>query len=189
MSLLDILLVGILALSVASGFVAGFARVGISFMAAVAGLLFGFWFYGIPAATLHNYLSSELLSDFLGFMLIFLGCITVGALIGKLLSKFFKWTGLTWLDRAIGGAFGFVRGCLMAIAFVAVLMAFTPKPTPNWMVDSKLLPYAVGASDLASSLAPQALKDAFDDGLREIRKAWNEQLKKHKRKLEKEGEA
>ncbi len=189
MNLLDILLVVILALSVASGFVAGFARVGISFIAAIAGLLFGFWFYGIPAATLHKYLSSEMLSNVLGFLLIFLGFSAVGALIGKLISKFFKATGLSWLDRILGAGFGFVRGALMVVAFVAVLMAFTPKPMPNWMVDSKVLPYAVDASDLCASLAPRALKDAFDDGLREIRKVWDEQMKEYKRKTHKEGEA
>jgi membrane protein required for colicin V production len=179
-NLLDILLVILIAASVATGFVAGFARVGIGFLATVVGLVFGFWFYGIPAATIHKYVSSEALSSIFGFLLVFLGCIAVGGLIAKLLSKLFKWTGLTWLDRLFGVAFGFVRGALIAVVFVAVLMAFVSKPLPNWMVDSKLLPYAVDASDVCASLAPQALKDAFEDGLHEIRKAWQDQLKKKK---------
>jgi membrane protein required for colicin V production len=186
-NLLDILLVILIAASVATGFVAGFARVGIGFLATVVGLVFGFWFYGIPAATIHKYVSSETLSYIFGFLLVFLGCIAVGGLIAKLLSSIFKWTGLTWLDRLFGGAFGVVRGALMAIAFVAVLMAFVSKPLPNWMVDSKLLPYAVDASDVCASLAPQALKDAFQDSLHEIRKAWQDQLKR-KKKLGKEAE-
>jgi membrane protein required for colicin V production len=180
LNLLDILLVMIVALSVVTGFVAGFARVGIGFLATIVGLLFGFWFYGIPAATVHKYVSSETLSNIFGFLLIFLGVIAVGGLLAKLLSKVFKWTGLSWLDRLFGAVFGVVRGSLMAVAFVAVLMAFTSKPLPNWMVDSKLLPYAVDASDVCASLAPQALKGAFEDGLREVRKAWEEQLKKNK---------
>lgn len=180
MNLLDILLVILIAASVATGFVAGFARVGIGFLATVVGLVFGFWFYGIPAATIHKYVSSEALSYIFGFLLVFLGCIAVGGLIAKLLSKLFKWTGLTWLDRLFGGAFGVVRGALIAIVFVAVLMAFVSKPLPNWMVDSKLLPYAVDASDVCASLAPQALKDAFQDSLHEIRKAWQDQLKRKK---------
>ena len=188
MNLLDILLVILIAGSVAAGFVAGFARVGIGFLATVAGLIFGFWFYGIPAASIHKYMSSETLSNIFAFLLIFLGCIAVGGLIAKLLSSVFKWTGLTWLDRLFGGAFGVIRGALIAIAFVAVLMAFTTKPLPNWMVDSKLLPYAVDASDVCASLAPQALKDAFEDGLREIRRDWNELKKKQNRKPGKEAE-
>ena len=180
MNLLDIMLVIIVATSVVAGFVAGFLRVGIGFMATIAGLLFGFWFYGIPADAIHAHMGSEMFSNIFGFLLIFLGCMAVGGLLAKLLSKLFKWTGLTWLDRLFGGVFGIVRGSLIAVAFVAVLMAFTTKPLPNWMVSSKLLPYAVDASDMCASLAPQALKDAFEDGLHEIRKAWDDQLKKNK---------
>ena len=49
MSLLDLLLIAIVGGSVVSGFLAGFARAGVGFAAAVTGILFGFWFYGIPA--------------------------------------------------------------------------------------------------------------------------------------------
>ena len=130
MNLLDILLVIILAASVATGFIAGFARVGIGFIATLSGLLFGFWFYGIPAAWFHQHIKSETTCNLLGFFTVFLGFMFAGALIGKLLSKLFKWTGLSWLDRLMGGVFGLVRGGLIAIAFVAVLLAFTAKPLP-----------------------------------------------------------
>ena len=99
-----------------------------------------------------------------------------------MLSKLFKWTGLSWLDRLLGGAFGFVRGSLIAVAFVAVLLAFTPKPLPNWMVDSTILPYAVDASNVCADLAPNAIKQAFRESLHDIQILWQEQLKKKKRK-------
>ena len=185
MNLLDILLVIVVGVSVAAGFMAGFARVGIGFIAAISGVLFGFWFYGVPAEWFHRHLhASETMSNLLGFFAVFFGFVIVGGLIGMLLAKLFKWTGLSWLDRLLGGAFGFVRGGLMAVAFVAVLMAFTPKPLPNWMYDSQVLPYAVNASDLCAALAPNAIKEAFREGLQDIRKAWDDQLKKKKKKLE-----
>ena len=130
-SLLDLLLVVIVGGSVVSGFLAGFARAGIGFLAAIAGVLFGFWFYGIPAAWIHKYVSSSTFSNLVGFLVVFLACTVLGGLIGKLLSKLFKWTGLSWLDRLMGAGFGLVRGGLAAVAFVSVLMAFTPKPVPQ----------------------------------------------------------
>ena len=136
MSLLDLIVLLFIAASVVGGFVAGFARSGIGFLAAVFGVLCGFWFYGIPAAAVHKYVHSVTASNLIGFFVVFFGLIFVGALIGKLLSKLFKWTGLSWLDRLMGAAFGLVRGALVAVAFIAVLLAFTPKPTPNWMVNS-----------------------------------------------------
>jgi membrane protein required for colicin V production len=182
-NLLDILLVIVVATSVVTGFLAGFARVGIGFIATISGLVFGFWFYWIPADWIHRHLTQSLtLANLMGFFAVFFGFVLVGALIGKLLSKLFKWTGLSWLDRLMGGLFGFVRGALTGIAVVAVLLAFASKPLPNWMIDSKILPYAIDASDVCAALAPAAVKDAFRDSMRDIEKIWDEQLKK-KRKV------
>ncbi len=186
MNLLDILLVIIVGASVVTGFLAGFARVGIGFIATVSGLLFGFWFYGIPAAWLHRHLSSQAVSNLLGFLVVFFAFVFVGALIGKLLSRLFKWTGLSGLDRLLGGSFGLVRGALVAVAFIAVLMAFTPRPLPNWMIDSKALPYALEASNLCASLAPSSIKDAFRESMQDIRKAWDDQIKRKPRKKDRE---
>ena len=184
MSLLDLIVLLIVGASVVGGFVAGFARGGIGFLAAVFGVLCGFWFYGIPATTVHKYIHSWTASNLIGFFVVFFGLIFVGALIGKLLSKLFKWTGLSWLDRLMGAMFGLVRGALVAVAFIAVLLAFTPKPTPNWMVNSTVLPYAIDASNALAALAPTAIKEAFRESVREIRKIWDEQLREARLKLE-----
>ncbi len=182
MSLLDLLLGLIIVSSVMAGFVAGFARVGIGFCATVAGIVFGFWYYETPAAWIHKYLSSQTVSNVLGFLVVLWAVLLVGSLVAKIVAGLFKMTGLSWLNRLLGAAFGFVRGALIGVAFVAALLAFAPKPLPNWMVNSLLLPYAIDASDLCASIAPAALKDAFREGVEEIRKDWDEQLKKAKRK-------
>jgi membrane protein required for colicin V production len=181
-NLLDILLVIVVGTSVVTGWLAGFARVGIGFLATISGMLFGFWFYWIPGDWFHKHVTTSVVaSNLCGFFTVFFAFVIVGALIGKLLSKLFKWTGLSWLDRLMGGAFGLVRGSLIAIAFVAVLLAFTSKPLPNWMVDSKILPYAIDASDVCAALAPKKLKDDFRESMRDIEKLWDEQLKKKKK--------
>lgn len=182
MSLLDILLVFIVGASVVTGWIAGFARVGIGFIATISGLLFGFWFYGIPAEWFHRYIHSVALSNVFGFLTVLFIFNIVGALVGKILSKLFKWTGLSWLDRLMGGAFGLARGGLIGVAFVAALLAFAPRPLPNWMVDSAMLPYAIDASNMCAALAPASIKDAFREGMNDIRKIWDEQLKKKKKK-------
>jgi membrane protein required for colicin V production len=176
-SFLDFLLAIIILSSVITGFMGGFARVGVGFCASVAGILFGFWFYGIPAAWFNTYLHADTASNLLGFLAIFFGFLVAGSLVGMLLAKFFRWTGLTWLDRLLGGAFGFVRGGLVAIAFVAVLLAFAPRPLPGWIVGSRMLPYVAGASNVVAALAPNAVTQAFRDTLGEIRKVWDEKLK------------
>lgn len=182
MNFLDLILIAIVGGSVVSGFMAGFARTGVGFLAAVAGVVFGFWFYGIPAAWVHKFLSSGGVSNLVGFLIVFVGCIVAGGLIGKLLSTLFKWTGLSWLDRLMGGAFGLVRGALAAVACVSVLMAFTPRPAPAWMIGSTLLPYAIDGSNMIAALAPRALKDPVRESIQEIRQAWNDQVRKSQKR-------
>jgi membrane protein required for colicin V production len=174
------------AASMFAGFTAGFARMGIGIAASIAGLLFGFWFYGIPAAWIAPYVKSKLMADMFGFFIVLFAFISLGAMISRILSRFFKWTHLSWLDRLLGVGIGFVRGVLLAVAFVTALMAFTPKPAPNWMVDSKLLPYAVDAAHTCAALTPQPIKEAFAESMSEIRKAWEEQIRRkpHKKQPE-----
>ena len=186
MSLLDLLVIVVIGASVLTGFLAGFARVGIGFIATLCGVLFGFWFYGIPAGWIHQHIKSATASNLLGFFVVFFAFIFAGALLGKLLSKLFKWTGLSWLDRLMGAAFGFVRGALVAVAFIAVLLAFTPKPMPNWMVNSMVLPYAIDTSNILAAMAPRAIKDAFEDSMNEIRTVWEAQVKKAQKEGKKE---
>ena len=124
MSLLDLLVVIVIGASMAAGFVAGFARVSIGFLAAILGVVLGFWFYGIPAGWVHRYLHSAAISNLIGFLLVFWAILAIGALFAKVTSKLFKWTGLSWLDRLLGGAFGLVRGALIAVVMIAVLLGF-----------------------------------------------------------------
>jgi membrane protein required for colicin V production len=184
-SLLDLLLIAIVGGSVVSGFLAGFARAGVGFAAAVSGVLFGFWFYGIPAEWIHKYVSSSTFSNLAGFLIVFVACVALGGLLGKLLSKLFKWTGLSWLDRMMGAGFGLVRGGLAAAAVVSVLMAFTPRPIPAWMTGSFLLPYGIDTANILAALAPRALKSAVNQTVDEIRRAWDDEVRKSRKGNEK----
>jgi membrane protein required for colicin V production len=180
-NLLDILLAAIVAGSVVAGWMAGFARAAIGFIAVVGGILCGFWFYGIPTAWMREVLRSETVANVAGFVVVFFTFQLAGGVAGKVLSKLFQWTGLSFLDRFFGAGFGLVRGALAAVALVAVLMAFTPRPTPNWMAGSAVLPYAVDAADLCAALAPRALKDGVREGMAEIRKVWEDQVRRAER--------
>ena len=181
MSLLDLLLAVMIGASVYSGFRVGLARASVGFFATIAGVIFGFWFYGIPADWFRERLGSETAANLFGFLTVFAATLIVGGILGQILSKIFKWTGLSWLDRILGAGFGLVRGALAAVALIAVLMAFTPKPVPNWMTGSTVLPYAIEASYWCAALAPHEVKAAFAASLTEIRDVWKQQLERAKR--------
>lgn len=181
MNYFDFILILVVGASVIAGFAAGFARVGIGFLAMLAGIVCGFWFYGVPAAYLTAYISRPLANIF-GFLIVFGLFIAVGSLVATLASKLFRWVGLSWLDRLAGGAFGFLRGVFLVVAFVTVLTAFTGKPPLKGMVDSKTLPYALEASHWFAALAPYELKEAFDGSWKDLRTIWKEHLRDEHRK-------
>lgn len=176
MSWLDIVVLAILGYSVFAGFKGGFARVGIGFAATVVGIICGFWFYGIAAAHVADYVASRGVANLLGFLLVFGAFVLAGALLGRVLANLFKWVGLSWLDRLLGAAFGFLRGAVIAVALVTVILAFAPTPPPRSIVQSKTLPYVIDTSSVLAAITPHAVKDAFRETKDKVKKMWEDHV-------------
>lgn len=174
MNWVDYLLIAIIAVSVISGFAAGAARVGVGFIAAFIGIFAGFWCYGSAAAYIIDYVNSKAVANLIGFFVILAGVVLLGALLGRLLASLFKWIGLSWFDRLLGAAFGFVRGGLVAVAIVTVLLAFAPAPPPPSIIDSRMMPYVLDASNLLAAATPREVKDAFRETKQKVKKIWND---------------
>lgn len=172
MNWIDLLLLVVIGASLLTGLAAGFARVGVGFVAMLVGLFGGFWFYGIVAAYVMDYVNSRAIANLIGFFVIFFGVMLVGAIVGRILAKFFKWVGLSWLDRLLGGAFGLARGLVIAAGIVTVLLAFAPMPPPASVVDSKLMPYVIDVSGIFAALTPREIKDSFYATKDKLMAAW-----------------
>lgn len=173
MNWIDLILVLVIAGSVLAGLAAGFARAGVGFAAMIAGMFCGFWFYGIVAAQVIDYVSSRAIANLIGFFVILIVVLVVGAIVGRILAKFFKWVGLSWLDRLLGGVFGIVRGFVIAAAMVTVLLAFAPSPPPPSVLDSKLLPYVIDVADVLAALTPREMKDQFYATKDKVKAVWS----------------
>jgi membrane protein required for colicin V production len=170
---MDLVLILVIASSVIAGFAAGFARVGVGFAAMIVGMFCGFWFYGIVAGYVIDYVSSRAIANLIGFFVILMGVLLVGAILGRILAKFFKWAGLSWLDRLLGGAFGVVRGFFIAAAMATVLLAFAPSPPPPSVVGSKVLPYVISVSDVLAAVTPHEIKDSFYATKDKVKADWS----------------
>jgi membrane protein required for colicin V production len=168
----DVALILIILWSVAVGVRAGLARVVVGFCATIAGFLAGFWFYRLIAAKLAPWISDATLANFLGFIILFVGVLILGSFVANILSKLFDWVGLSWFNRALGGAAGFVRGVLIIAALVDVLVAFAPSPTPEVLQHSIVVPYISNVAGWLVDLAPRALRDAFDEDMEDLRRYW-----------------
>jgi membrane protein required for colicin V production len=107
-----------------------------------------------------------------GFFLIFFGVALLGSLIAALLSRMLRWVGLSWFNYLLGGVAGFVRGALVVAVLANVLVAFAPSPVPDYLSNSRVLPYANGVASVLAEFAPQQLKDSFAHQMESLKQIW-----------------
>jgi membrane protein required for colicin V production len=171
---LDIVLILIIASSIFSGFASGMARVIVGMGTTILAIILSVWFYGSMAGVFQEYVSSRAIANIIGFFVVFVCIMVAGGLLGALLAKLFKWVGLGWLDRLLGGALGLVRGILISVVLIMIVMAFTATPPPRSVVNSRIAPYVVGAASVLTAITPHELKDGFRESYERVKKAWND---------------
>lgn len=166
----DWLLVGILVYSTVVAFVRGFFREVFSLVGLVAGILLASWNYRLVAAELVQVLGghiSRAVADVIGFLAIALIVMVGCGLVGKVLSKTAKTVGLGFLDRLLGAAFGFVRGCLLGVAVMMAAAAFVPGE--SYLSESPLSSCFLAGAHAVSFVVPANLEKQIRLGVAAIR--------------------
>lgn len=171
---LDIVLAIVILFSAVAGLRAGFTRVVIGLLATIVGLIAGFWCYRIVGDQLRGLITTPAIANAVGFFLIFFGVALLGSIVAALLSKLLRWVGLSWFNYLLGGVAGFARGALVVAVLANVLVAFAPSPVPNYLRNSRVLPYANGVASVLAEFAPRQLKDSFSRQMENLKQIWAE---------------
>ncbi len=137
----------------------------------VVGFLCATWSYGMAGEQLVGVTGSRPLANLLGYLLIFIGVLVVGALFGIVLTRILRVVGLSWADRLLGAGFGLVRGMVLVTVFLWIVTALTPL-APKALVGSITAPHALRAGRLLSALAPFELKNGFERSYRQLVSLW-----------------
>ena len=117
----------------------GFVQELISLASVVIGLVVAAIGYARAAVWFDDLTKSHEIALGLGFLVLFLGTLLVGALVGIVARKLIKTAGIQWFDRFLGGVFGLVRGVLVDAILLMALLAFAIKP--DAVRQSALAPY------------------------------------------------
>ena len=153
---LDLLLLGILLVSLIWGLFRGVVR---DVLALGTWVLAGWltWRYG---ATLGDYLmawlSSEQLSYFAGMGAAFIGSLVAFTLISRVAYKQFRSSGLTARNRILGAIFGITRGVVVSTLLLFGAQ-FSPATEANWYRDSELTPYFAPLLEFTDDVVSQQL--------------------------------
>jgi membrane protein required for colicin V production len=184
MNWLDAILGVALLVCLFNGFRRGFSRQVIGLVSGVLALLLGIWLYGTAGGWLTPYVSSPAIAKVAGFVIVFCGVLMLGGLIGFVVHKFLKVTGLSFFDHVLGAGFGVLRWAVLAIAIVMGAMAFSRDATPpRAIVESRLAPYVVDMARLVAAMAPHELKEGFHKTYQQVKATWDGAIDKGIRSL------
>jgi len=174
---LDFALAVIMVVSIVSGLRVGFAKTGVGFIASVLGLVLGLQYYHPIGLSLRSHIEKKGTADVVAFLLVFCSVTILGSIFSGQLAKLFREADLSWLDRLLGGAFGAVRGVLVATVAIWALMAFTPVQPKLLLSDSRLAPCVMDAARRLADASPEEVRQSFRQSYRELNKVLPENVK------------
>jgi membrane protein required for colicin V production len=162
-----VIIVVVLASTVQAAY-SGFFQEAFHLAGLVAGYLVAAWQYQRLAGWFEKYLKSPWLAESAGFLVIFFAVAAAAGIAGQTARWVMKKSGLRFVDRLLGGALGFLRGCLIVAVIAVSMTAFTP--TSRWLAGSEWAPYFQVVGRAAIWVAPAELRARFYQGLDLLRR-------------------
>ena len=133
----DIVIVIVIVVSAVFGLMRGLVREVLSLVVWGSALLLGIAF-AVPVAGLLRLAVSPGLQTAIGFAIVFVAVLVVGALAQRFFGGLVESTGLTGTDRTLGLVFGAVRGA--AVVLVALILLRPFAESRDWWRESKVAP-------------------------------------------------
>jgi membrane protein required for colicin V production len=177
MNWIDLTLAMLMIVSIISGLKLGFARTAIGLLSTILALVFGLHYYRAVAVSLRPHISNTLAADLVGFLIVFVGITILGEVVTGMLARFIRSTDLVWLDRALGGAFGVVRGFLFGAIAIWGIMVFMPVQPRLILSQSRLAPCVMDAARRVADASPDEVKRTFRQSYRELNRVLPEKIK------------
>ncbi len=166
MLIIDMLIVGVIAVSALIGLFRGFFPELLSLLTWVIAIWSGWNFSDVVEPYLSGKLNSAFLELWVSRGVIFIAVLLIGGLVGQVVALLIRKTGLSGTDRTLGLMFGLVRG--VVIFGIAVLFAGAiDLDREAWWQESKTIPYGAGVADWLRGMLPEELSQHLPDPVAE----------------------
>lgn len=162
---LDVILWLILGILLILGLVKGFLRQILGLVGIVVGFILALSFYPEVASFWQRFIRPHVLTELLGFLLIFGIVVFLSYLLASFLAKAIKGP-IKFFDRLLGGALGLIKGALICGILLMILVLFPVNP--RVVEESRMAPICLEVTKGIVRLIPQKLKDKFDQTYRQI---------------------
>ena len=160
MTVVDVVVILVICISALFSLLRGFVKEAISLVTWIIAIWLAATFAPKLAAMLPLSIESEAVRQAIGFGVLFILSLMLGALINTLVSKIVKKTGLSGADRVFGVAFGVLRGGLIIVVFV-VIGGMTPLPEADWWQSSVLLEWFESVAIVIQGYIPEDLSLSY----------------------------
>lgn len=171
-TILDIIFSVIILVSTGFALIKGLMRELISLVALIGGFLLAAFYYQAAARPFLDLAKTEAVAELIGFLAIFLATILIGAVAAWVVNRFVKMASLEWIDRLLGGVFGFLRGWAVCSVIALALVAFPVRQEA--LARSVLTPYLLAGARAAILLVPGSLKLKFNEEYQKVLKTRNQ---------------
>jgi len=175
LNIFDYIIAAIIIYCIIRGIFRGIIKEASSIIGVLAGLYAAYNYYPSLSKDLlgfKNLFPSGEYVDIISFLLLFsIVFLMVGAL-GILIRFLLKIVFMSWVDRLFGGAFGFIRGFMIASMLVLVLTTFLSSGA-SVISESAFCPYVASVSGTMSRFAGTAMQNQFNKKMNVAKQAWD----------------
>lgn len=144
MAIIDIIIIGVLALGLWRGFVLGATKTAVSLMAWLMALILASSLAKPLSFLFIDVIASDVIQIALAFLTIVVCALLMAKLVAHLFLKLLKVLRLSFLDRLLGGVLGVALGTLKVLIVLSVISPLLIR-LPSWsdsVVAQSLLPFA-----------------------------------------------
>ena len=156
MNELDYIVIAILLISIAIGFLRGAVREVLNVAGWILAFILSHAFAPNLAAYFADWAAEPMVRLVVAWLAIFLLVLVVVAMVASLLSELMRKLGLGGLDRGVGGAVGLLRGALLLVA-LTLAVGLTKLPQSSVWRESAITPTLEIAALYARSVLPESV--------------------------------
>jgi membrane protein required for colicin V production len=157
---LDIIVLGVVALSGLFAFVKGFVRAALSIGTWVAAAFIAIYAFPLALPFVARLITNQTAAQVATGLALFIVPLFVLTLVTSAIANRVQGSSLSALDRTLGFVFGLARGAvLVCAAYLAAAIALPEKEWPDWAQRARTRPLLASGADALRSLIPNAVRD------------------------------
>jgi membrane protein required for colicin V production len=141
MTPVDYVILFLALVSAAVGLWRGLTTELLSLITLLAAIGLAWTFAGVLEPRLGDWASAVEVRLWAARFIIFVSVLVIGGLVSWLARKLIRHSGLSGLDRTLGGAFGLLRAAVL-VGLAVIVLEFLELERESWWQDARLRPYA-----------------------------------------------